>query len=194
MAKQALNPLEELTEELAEDYADFVEELAEMFAPIRPWWSVDLTQDQQLWRWMTGPRTEIVSWLMAAGVYMGWKSWDETAKNLAKIFTSPAAPDLIPPDVVIQIPPELLEMVQAGGPEQAAKHIAKMEKLAESQDAARALFASTAQPNFPEPPLQPAAQPVELTPGTQGYPLFGNVPEELSGKFGPGPAPNLAGR
>lgn len=194
MAKNDVNPLEELTEQLADDYADYVEELTEMFAPVRPWWSTELSQDAQLWRYMTGGRAQIVAWLTAAGVYMGWKTWEETLQKLDQIFTSPAAPDLIPPDVVIDMPPELLEMVQSAGPAETASHIRKMEKLVEGQQAAAALLASTNQPNFPEPPIQPAAMPVELVPGTAGWPNFGMVPQEMGSKFGPGDVANLAGR
>lgn len=188
-----VNPLEELTEEMAQIYVELVNELVEEIAPVSPWWSVKLTQDQQLWRWMSGPREQILSWLMAAGVYMGWKTWQETLDNLDQIFTSPVAPDAIPPDVVIDIPPELLEMVQAAGPVDTAKQIRKMEKLAQAQAEARQLLSTTGQPNVPEPPLQPPPLPVELAPGTEGYPLYGEAPTEPGSKFGLGSEVDLAG-
>lgn len=198
MAKGDLNPLEALTEELAKDYVEDVKRLTNFFAPYRPWWTASLTPTQQLWRWMAknndgeSIRQKVVSWLMTAGVYMGWKTADEVLANIEKIFTSPAAPDLIPPDVVIEIPTELLEMVQASGPKDAATHIRKMEKMVDGQREAAAILASPDQPQVPEPPAAPPPQPVNID-GSPGYPLYGGAPQQPGSKFGVPSEPSLAG-
>jgi hypothetical protein len=194
MTADALNPLEALTERLATEYVLDVKRLTQMFAPIRPWWSATLSPDAQLWRWETGPRTEIVGWLMQAGVYMGAK--DETAAlaKIEDIFTSPAAGDLIPPQVVAQIPPELLEMVQAAGPKDAGTHIRKMEAMHAGRMQAVELFKSPDVPNVPEPPIQPPPLPVELMPKTAGKPLYGMAPQEPGSKTATQPSSvDLAG-
>lgn len=183
MASQDINPLEQLTEDLAEHYVAMVFRLTEHFAPVRPWWHAGLTPDQQLWRWITGPREEILTWLAAAGAAMGWTSMEEVLANVEQIFTSPAATDLIHPQIVAQIPVELLEMVQAAGPRDFGNHIRKMERMIEGRAAAFAALEESDQPMIPGPPDQPPPMPVELMPGTAGWPLYGMAPQ------GPQPVP-----
>lgn len=195
MSDARINPLEKETEDLAQVYVDLVYELMPTFAPFRPWWSATLTPDQALWRWAGegGPREEIVTWLMAAGVYMGWKSPDEVLLHMEDLFTKQSAADLLPPEFIAQIPTSLLEMVQGAGPHDTVIHIRKMEKMFEGRQQALAVLANTDQPNFPEPPLTTPALPIEATPGSAGYPLYGGAPQELSSKKGiPSPL-NLAG-
>lgn len=179
MAKE-VNPKEELVEEMSQLYVQFVFDLVEEFAPERPWWHEDLTAEQQLWRWMSGPRNEIMQWLYTAGMHMGWEEPEETLKNLEELFTSPTVTTLLPLPLQIQIPTELVEMVQSAGPADTAKHIRKMEKMAEGSAAARSAMtaARESQPNVPEPPDQPPPLPTELVPGTEGWPLYGAVPRD----------------
>lgn len=172
------NPLEALVEELAPHYVDMVFELVEMFAPESPWWSVKLSKEQQLWRWVSGPRNEIMEWIYGAGPFMGWETPEEILANWEKIFTDPKAPMLIPAGHVISIPVELIEMVQAAGPEDAGKHVRRMEKAMEGYTSAANTLDANRTQNVPEPPLQPPPLPVEVIPGTAGWPLYGGVPRD----------------
>lgn len=153
-----INPLEEMVEELAEYYVELVFELVDEFAPVRPWWTASLTADQQLWRWVgsdqePGPRAVVMPWLAAAAVFMGAQSADEAIGMVERIFTDPAASDIIPPRVVAQIPVELLEIVQASGPKDAAAHIRRMEKMVAGRMEAMALLDQPDQPPYPEAPV-----------------------------------------
>lgn len=175
-----VNPLEELVEELSDVYVELVYEIAEELAPVRPWWTADLSADAQLWRWIgsdeePGPRAVVLPWLMAAAAHMGATTPDEALAMIEDIFTSPAATDLIPADIVADIPIELLEIVQASGPKDAAKHIRKMEKMVAGRLEAVALLQNTDQPNVPEvpPPL-----PVEMAGFRGGWPEYGGVGRE----------------
>lgn len=193
-----VNPLEQMTEDMALVYVALVKELVPTFAPYRPWWTADVSADQQLWRWVgsdaePGPRAEVLDWLMKAGASMGYVSADETLANIETIFTSPTATDLIPLQLVAEVPLSLLEMVQGSGPRDAGNHIRKMERMMVGRMEGLALLAATNQPNFPEPPVVPAPLPVELAPGTEGFPLFGLAPQEQGSNFGLGSALNLAG-
>jgi hypothetical protein len=180
MATRDLNPLEELVEELSDTYVELVYDLTETFAPFRPWWQKDLSPDQQLWRWISGTTEEgesvrdaIMGWLMVAGAFMGFQTADETLANIERIFTAPEAPDLIPPAHVASIPVELLEIIQASGPRDAANHIRKMERMVAARAEVLAQVAATDQPDIPQ---VPPPQPVELMPGTAGWPTFGGAP------------------
>lgn len=172
-----LNPLEALTLDLAEHYKHMVMRLTEHFAPMRPWWHAQLTPDQQVWRWME-IREEVLAWLMTAGAYMGWTDGEETLQKMAEIFTNEAAVDLIPADHVVAVPIPLMEMVQNQGPDATAKHIRKVEKLTETRAMALGLLEQNREVDFPEPPNQPPPLPVELLPGTSGWPMYGGVPRD----------------
>lgn len=193
---KALNPLEAMVEDFSALYVDLVKSIAATMAPFRPFWTADLSPDEQLWRWSGdgGPRTEILDWLMQAGAYMGWQNADEVLAHIEDIFTSPAAQDLIPPSVVVMIPVSLLEMVQGTGPKDTGNHIRKMERMQVGRLEGQALLANTDQPNIPEPPVQPPPEPVTLADGTAGYPLYGMAPQELGSKKGIPATPNLSGR
>ena len=190
MTTQVLNPLEQMVEDLAQDYVDLVNDLAQEFAPVRPWWDAQLSADEQLWRWQS-ERDPIMAWLMEAGVHMGYASGDETLKNLEEIFTNEAVIDMVPAEFVITVPPSLLEMVQSSGPKEAAKHIRKMEQAVVRHNKGMALLQNQGQPNFPEPPNQPPPLPVTEVPGTAGYPLYGMAPTDAAGAFQP-PVPRVA--
>lgn len=174
-----VNPLEEMVEELSDIYVDMVYDLTQQFAPARPWWSEELSEAQQLWRWMDAKDDEgvpvrdvIIGWLMAAGAAMGYASAEEALQHIEEYFTSPAAADLIPPAIVAQIPFELLEMVQASGPRDAANHIRKMERLLEDR---AVLMDVIGAPESPKLPVAPAPLPIELLQG--GWPLYGGAPQ-----------------
>ena len=84
-----INPLEEDTLWMAEEYVKLVNEMLDELAPYRPWWSQELTQDEMLWRWIddtAGPsvREQIMAWLVEVGVYMGFASYEELLDNLEK--------------------------------------------------------------------------------------------------------------
>jgi hypothetical protein len=194
--KLQINPLEAMVEDFATVYVDLVKSIAATMAPFRPWWTADLSPDEQLWRWSGdgGPRQEVLDWLMQAGAYMGWQNADEVLAHIEDIFTSPAAQDLIPPEVVVQIPVALLEMVQGTGPKDTANHIRKMERMQVGRLQALSLLANTDQPSIPEPPIQPPPEPVQLADGAAGYPLYGMAPQELGSKKGLPTTPNLSGR
>lgn len=182
------NPLEVLTKELSDVYVALVNYLATFIAPVGPWWEADLDPDDQLFRWegtidQPGPRLPILEWLMQAGVYMGWKDSAEVLANIEKIFTDQHAADVIPPD--LHENPEknegfvdLLEMVQATGPHEAAVHIRKMERLHENRLQGAAILKNSDQPVIPPTPRRPPLAPVELLPNTGGYPNFGFVPQD----------------
>lgn len=174
-----VNPLEELVEELSEAYVEMVYDLVEQFAPARPWWAEELTDAQQLWRWMDAKDEEgvpirdvILGWLMAAGAAMGYADAEESLEHIEEYFTSPAAIDRIPPAVVAEIPYELLEMVQASSPEEAAAHIRKMESLLEDR---AVLMDVIGAPESPKLPVAPAPLPIELL--QAGWPLYGGSPQ-----------------
>lgn len=170
---QKLNPLEEMVEILAADYPDLVAELQKEIAPVRPWYTVDLSPDQQLWRWLD-VRPVVLPWVMEAAAWMGAKTSKEALQMTARIFTDPAASDIIPPDVVSDIPEELLEIVQAVGPRDAGRHIAKMERMVMDRAAAAGILSNTDQPDVPDipPPL-----PVELPGRSAGWPEYGGAAE-----------------
>lgn len=181
MAKEG-NPLEELTDELADTYVEMVFDLAKEFAPVRPWYHHDLSIDEQLWRWEE-IRDPVVEWLMNVGVNLGYQSGDEVLDNLERIFTDETVVDLVPADIVVRIPPELLELVQAVGPKAAAKHIRTMEKKFEGYAQARGVLAAASTFQFPEPPDVPPPLRVETLPDTGFYPLYGLVPQESAPGF-----------
>lgn len=178
MSKKALNPLEALVQEGADAYVALVHELADELAPVRPWWTAELSPDEQLWRWIgsadkPGPRDVVMPWLMQAAAYLGATDAQEALGMIERIFTDASVPDIIPPDVVIQIPTELLEIVQASGPAEAAKHIRKMEKMVEGRSAALAVLANTDQPELP---VAPPPLPIDLPGYGQGWPQYGGAP------------------
>lgn len=129
MAKGDRNPLEQMTEEMSEVYVDMVFEFLEELAPFSPWWQADLSPDQQLWRWITGGRDEILAWLEAVAPFMGFDTTDEILAGIPEIFTSVKAEGAIPQILIAQIPLSIVEMVQAVGPEELGKHIRKMERM-----------------------------------------------------------------
>jgi hypothetical protein len=110
---------------------------------------------------------------------MGWRSPGEIMAKWETIFTDPMATTLIPPDIVAEMPVEILEMIQASGSEDCGKWVRKMEKRVEGFMAASSALDQerASQPNFPEPPNAPPPLPVELLPGTAGWPLWGAVPQ-----------------
>ena len=138
MAKKR-NPKEEMVEEMSDEYVKLVYRLLDEFAPESPWWSQDLTPDQQLWRYMTSGRDEMVAWLNDAGALMGWEATngaflsEEALDKLDEIFTASEAVHLLHPAFVSKIPIQLLEMVQASGPHDFKMHIRKMERMLEGR-------------------------------------------------------------
>lgn len=178
--------MEELVELGAKEYVELVKELAADLAPVRPWWHKDLSPDQQLWRWISGPRDEIMTWIVEAGAHMGWETVEEVLQHLEELFTSPRTEVLLPLHVQAAIPLALIEMVQAAGPKDTAKHIRKMVRMEEGRLQALAYLQNEDQPNVPEPTQevdQPPTAPVELLPG-EGYPAYGHVPRESPPAFG----------
>lgn len=177
MSKTAeLNPMEALATEMADFYVEKVQELTEFIAPVRPWWHRDLSPDEQVWRWLD-VREPVMAWLMTTGAYMGFESGDAVMDNLAAIFTDERIVDLVPAEHVIAIPIPLLEMVQGNGPEEAAKHIRKMERMAEGRAKALGLLEQNRVVNVPEPPDVPPPLPVDVI-GSPGWPLYGGAPQE----------------
>ena len=186
MAAKEINPLEQMVEDLSDQYVELVYELVEEFAPIRPWWSADLNANQQFWRYMgtdveKGLRATILPWLMEAAALMGAAPGDPVAAAgmVEEIFTSPAATDIIHPELVAQIPVEILELVQASGPKDAEKHLVKMEKMAVERGQLGALFTPTAPAEEPQAmsTMEPSAPlPVELPGYTASWPEYGGNP------------------
>jgi len=181
-----LNPYEQLIEDGAKDYVEIVFELLEEIAPVRPWWSVELSTEEQLWRWMTGPRDRVMPWLYEVARVLGW---DETTllRNLEKLFTDDSVAAMIPVELAATVPIELVELVQASGPFDAATHIRKMVKAEEAYSRASAALSAPDVPNVPEPAMevqQPPPQIVQLMgPGGQGFPAYGFVPRESTPAF-----------
>jgi len=168
-SKKPENPLEALVVDGSDIYVQLVHELAKELAPFRPWWSADLSPDEEVWRYEEN-RPAIIGWLTEAGAAMGWESWDETLKKLEELFMSPAVPDFLSMELIVDERADIIrEMVQAAGPHEAAKHIRKLEKMVEGrQDALRRLRIEAMDIPETPPPL-----PVEALPNTSGWPLFG---------------------
>lgn len=123
------NPLEELTDEFADDYVDLVYEFAEDVSPVRPWYHVDLKPDEQVARWWA-EREPIVTWLMEVAPFMGWRTLPEVFSNLRTLFTSPEVRQRVP--VMLQVDERadsLKMMVQAQGPNETAKHLRRVEAM-----------------------------------------------------------------
>lgn len=169
--RKDVNPLEQMVLDMADYYVELVEMLTAEIAPVRPWWTEELKPDEQLWRYMD-VREEIMAWLMQAGALMGYTTADDVLAHLEELFTSERTVDVWPPAFVAEIPVALLEMVQATGPKEAAKHIRKMERLFAARAEALGILSNTDQPDIPElpPPL-----PIETLPGTAGWPLYGGA-------------------
>lgn len=209
------NPLEQLVEDLAPEYVALVQELVPVFSPNRPWWTEALTQDQQLWRWVgtpqePGPRLEIMGgvklvggpaiqdmkpeqvqgWLpqVAAALAQKRLAFPDLAKLIEFIFTSPAADKVIPLEILMDLPPELLEMVQAAGPIDAAKHIQKVEALYQKNLEGQALLATPDATGLPKPPSAPPALPGQLGTQPAGWPTYGGAPQAATSQFNPTPA------
>lgn len=212
MTGTQINPLEEMVEELAPLYVEYVNMLAKMFAPNRPWWTQSLTKAQQLWRWQypdpnapvakgetpppPGPRWVIMPWLEKVAPFLaGLTKPDDLGDLIEKIFTPPGGPaeQLIPLELIADVPTELLEMVQASGPFDAAKHIANVEKWWREEQGALGVLASTDVNSFPLPPEQPPIMPTDLGTMAPGWPGFGGVEQGPTGKMNIA-APGLAGQ
>jgi len=133
-----LNPLEELTEEFADEYADLVFEMAEAIAPYRPWWHVELSPDAQVYRWMN-MREPIVTFLADVSPFMGWVSLDDAFANLGDLLTGNL--DHVPPELKTDERADgLRELAQAVGPRDAAKHLRHVETLLRRRQRASALL------------------------------------------------------
>jgi hypothetical protein len=183
LAKPDVNPLEDLTHRMADKYSEMVLDLTEHLAPFRPWWHVDLTPDQKLWRYQES-RVKFMPWLSTVMPYMGWESWDEALGELEDLFFSAKADAAVPITLQAMVPVELLRLVQAE-PVDAAKHIRDMERLLESRiDAIQLLAREEASEEskeifneeIPEPPgrsINPPAVvndvPLTPPPSTGGY-------------------------
>ena len=152
-----LNPLEEMVIELSDIYVAIVKELVNEFAPFRPWWSAQLTPDQQLFRYLE-IRRPIITWLVEAGIYMGYQTFDELLKNLDKFWFGNLLIDMVPPEIIDLIPIQLMELVQAD-PSSAGDHIRKMEKLV-----ARRIELQAKPPPEESVPLEPLGQPTGYLP------------------------------
>lgn len=152
MAKRDdLNPMEEMVIDGAKVYVELVEELLDEAAPFRPWWSVRLSDDELLFRWQE-VRGEIIPWLVEAGIFMGFKTFEEMLENLEKYWTGELLVDMVPPEIIDELPIALVELVQAG-PKDAADHIRKGERLFVKTRGAAAIIG---------PPLPPI--PMEMPP------------------------------
>jgi len=182
-----LNPYEELIEQGAKDYVELVFELLEEIAPVRPWWHAELSTEQQLWRWMTGPRDKIMPWLYDVAQFLGWDE-DTLLRNLRQLFTDERIVARIPAEMLALVPYELVELVQASGPYDAAEHIRKMVRAERAYAEASQALAAPDVLNVPEPAMdvqQPPPQIVQLMgPGGQGFPAWGFVPRESPPAFG----------
>lgn len=133
------NPIEEEVKHWADLYVELVEEFVKEYAPYKPWWDVELSQDEMLARYEE-VRPKIMPWLATAAVHMGMKDFGELLKRLDEIWMSPLATDTIPLQVQVAVPRELLELVQSN-PIDAAKHIRKMETLWARHTAAKEAIA-----------------------------------------------------
>lgn len=212
MSGTQINPLEEMVEELAPLYVDLVNELTQLFAPNRPWWTQSLSKKDQLWRWQypdpnapmakgeappkPGPRWVIMPWLTQVAPFLASLTKpNDLADLVEKIYTPPGGPAeyLIPLRLIAEQPPDLLEMVQASGPFDAAKHIAQVERWFQEEQGALGVLASADVNSFPLPPDQPPVLPVELGPMGSGWPGFGGVEQGPMGKMNIA-APGLAGQ
>ena len=166
MAKR--NPLEEDVAFGAEVYAELVEELLKEVAAEGPWWSVNLSGAEKLYRWME-VREPIIGWLTAAAPYMGFGDYETMLEHLTDFWMTNSLVDLVPPEIIDALPLELVELVQANAYD-AATHIREMEKRYEKQALVSGLWEVNRPPELPAP--LPAAElpPVTGTLPTEAVP------------------------
>jgi hypothetical protein len=163
-----MNPLEQLTIEMADVYADLVFELVPAIAPYRPWWQSGMTPDQQLWRWMQ-QRDGIIEWLGMVAPSLGWQTLGDAIANLAQLFTGPIE-DRVPPEVLIDPKGDALKaLVQAVGPHDAAEHIKRMEILVSRRMAASASLQPVSEPTAADLPIQPGDPDAEMPQAAAPY-------------------------
>lgn len=143
------NYYEQWEQDMAERYVYLVNLATETLAPKHPWWFVELSPEQQLWRWMD-IRDDIMSWLAdVAGFLPAIKTVADLMGHLEDIFTEPIE-QLVPPQLLVDERGDALkEMVQAAGPREAAKHLRKMEKMVAQRALAEGVLASAASDQFP---------------------------------------------
>ena len=151
------NPMEEMVKDFADVYVDMVYSLLAEIAPAKPWWTVSLKPAQKLARWLES-RDAIIGWLVEAGVYMGYETYGELLENLEEFWFSMKPIDLVPVEVNMRVPIELVELVKAA-PKDAAKHIRDVERLYHRRLEAQKTFeAPTEVPQLAPPlPEEPAA-------------------------------------
>lgn len=140
---------------MSEEFALMVEELVDQIAPVRPWWSRQLSTEQMLWRWID-IRLPIMSWLTQVGLYCGWTTPELLLEHLEDVWLSMLPIDMVPMQIQIAVPQQLLMLVQAG-PYDAANHIRRMEKEVERRSAA---ITKLGKPTLTEPQERPPSPPL----------------------------------
>lgn len=167
MANPQMNPIEELTDEMADTYVELVLELAEDIAPFRPWWHEELSPDAQVWRWQK-MRAPIVEWLAEVSPYMDWPDLSAALAGLRELFTGPIEQRIPGALLVDDRADGLKELVQSAGPRDAARHIRRVEAMTQRRAQAAALMTPTdpyqappgpADVQMPEPPALPPPLP-----------------------------------
>lgn len=159
------NPMEELTLEFGDRYVELVMMAAETFAPRRPWWFVELSPDEQLWRWLD-MRDGIMGWLVEVAAYLpSVNTMEDLLASLEDVFTKPID-DIVPAAVLTDERGDALkELVQAAGPWEAAKHIRKMERLVANRQPAMDALDEASQDQYQVEDAMRANTPVALPEG-----------------------------
>lgn len=145
------NPLEQLVTDFADHYVSMVENSAAAIAPFRPWWSVTLKPDEEVFRYQQ-IREPIVTWLSDISPYMGWDSLEAamTAGELRRLFTGPELDTLVPVELRVDERADgLKELVQAAGPYEASRHLARVEAMVRRRVAASATLAAARPSQLP---------------------------------------------
>ena len=157
MNRADMNPLEALVDELADRYVYLVEDVAATIAPFRPWWTAELTADQQVYRWQK-MREPIVTWLADISPYMGWDSLETAVSTteLRRLFTDRNIGALVPIDLLTDERADgLKQLVQSAGPFEASRHIARVEAMVRRRIQAAAMLQPV------DPIGTPGAVPIE---------------------------------
>lgn len=163
------NPLELLTEQLADHYVELVQIATETIAPHRPWWHAELSAEAQLYRYME-IRDDIISWLVDVSDYMPWQTTDDMLHGIEALATE-RIEGIIPPALLVDERADALkELVQAAGPKEAQKHVVKMERMALRREVAQGLLEPPAADRYPTPTAGPGF-PEPAAAGSQPYPV-----------------------
>ncbi len=142
------NPREEMVDELSEWYIDMVFTMADDLSPVRPWYEVDLTPDEQVERWRV-TRPNVFPWLAAVAPYLGTTGDALLADkaSLSRVFYE-TLENLVPLAILDDPAGDTLKlMVQSMGPEDVAAQLSKVERMYQRRlEQSRQFYAGASSP------------------------------------------------